>query len=65
MFVIEALHPEGWRAIGHCDLEYWACQEAQLRCCADGRHHRVVDDREAQVVAVLDPASCRAVLVPG
>lgn len=63
MFIIEAQHPEGWKAEGHCDLEYWACQEAQLRCCADGLRHRVVDDSSDQIVAVLEPASCRAVLV--
>lgn len=64
MFSIEALHPDGWRNQGNCKLEYWACQEAQIRCCSDGRNYRVVEADTARIVAMIDPSSCRAALVP-
>jgi hypothetical protein len=60
MFVIQALHSDGWREQGRFALEYWAYLEAQTRCCSDGRHYRIVDDCSAQVVTSVDSSSCRA-----
>jgi len=31
MFIIECLHPDGWRQKGRTAQEYWAYQEAQDR----------------------------------
>jgi len=59
MFIIEALHPEGWREQTRCNLEYWAYQEAQSRCCAAGRNHRIVDASSQHVVALVNTSSCR------
>ena len=59
MFIIEALHPEGWQEQTRCNLEYWAYQEAQSRCCAGGRNHRIVDADSQQVVALVNTSSCR------
>jgi hypothetical protein len=42
MFVIQALHPAGWIDQGTAQLEYWAHQEAQMRCCSDGRTYRIL-----------------------
>jgi hypothetical protein len=59
MYVIEALHPDGWRRQGVARLEYWACQEAQVRCCSDGRHYRICDLETEGLVALINPSSCR------
>lgn len=59
MFVIEALHPDGWRRQGRAKAEYWAYQEAQMRCCSDGRNYRIVDEDNHQIVALVDISSCR------
>ncbi|MFM9110120.1 MAG: hypothetical protein ACKOPN_05915 [Prochlorococcaceae cyanobacterium] len=59
MFTIEALHPDGWRHHGSAKAEYWAYQEAQMRCCSDGRHYRIIDDTTNQVVALVNTSSCR------
>jgi hypothetical protein len=59
MFVIEALHPDGWHRQGSARLEYWACQEAQVRCCSDGRHYRICDEQTQRLVALINPSSCR------
>ncbi len=63
MFVIEALHPDGWRTQGRTQVEYWAHQEAQARCCSDGRHYRILDEETRQIVAFVETSSCRAFLV--
>jgi hypothetical protein len=60
MYVIQALHPDGWREQGRCVLEYWAYLEAQTRCCSDGRHYRIVEDSSKEVVTTVDSSSCRA-----
>ena len=62
MFVIEALHPDGWRRQGRTQVEYWAHQEAQARCCSDGRNYRILDEATQQIVAFVDTSSCRAFL---
>jgi len=59
MFIIEALHPDGWRSQGSARIEYWACQEAQMRCCSDGRNYRIVDAGSNRIVALIDTSSCR------
>ena len=59
MFVIEALHPDGWRRQGRAKVEYWAYQEAQMRCCSDGRNYRIVDEDSHLIVALVDTSSCR------
>ena len=65
MFVIEALHPDGWRRQGRHDVEYWAYQEAQTRCCSDGRNYRILNGASGQLVALIHPSSCRqAALAP-
>ena len=61
MFVIESLHPDGWKPIGHATQEYWAYQEAQLRSCSDGRHYRIVDPSCMRVMALVS-ASRRTTL---
>jgi hypothetical protein len=60
MYVIQALHSDGWREQGRFAAEYWAYLEAQTRCCSDGRHYRIVDESSAQVVTSVDDSSCRA-----
>lgn len=60
MYVIQALHSDGWREQGRFAVEYWAYLEAQTRCCSDGRHYRIVDATSAQVVTSVDTSSCRA-----
>ncbi|MEB3199893.1 MAG: hypothetical protein VKK62_05130 [Synechococcaceae cyanobacterium] len=57
--MIEALHPDGWRDQGQAKVEYWAYQEAQTRCCSDGRHYRIVEEPSRRIVALVDPSSCR------
>ncbi|MEB3332560.1 MAG: hypothetical protein VKI83_08720 [Synechococcaceae cyanobacterium] len=59
MFIIEALHPDGWRRQGRANVEYWACQEAQMRCCSDGRNYRIVNEDTNQIVALVDTSCCR------
>ena len=59
MFIIEALHPEGWRPQGTFQQEYWAYLEAQTRCCSDGRNFRIIDSRSHQVVSLVNTSSCR------
>jgi len=59
MYVIEALHPDGWREQGKARVEYWAYQEAQARCCSDGRHYRIIAMDSQKVVALVNPSSCR------
>jgi hypothetical protein len=60
MYVIQALHSDGWREQGRFAVEYWAYLEAQTRCCSDGRHYRIVDESSAKVVTSVDDSSCRA-----
>jgi hypothetical protein len=60
MFVIQALHPEGWKDQGRSEVEYWAYQEAQIRCCSDGRHYRLLQESSGQIVGWVNPQSCRA-----
>ncbi|MFM7314446.1 MAG: hypothetical protein ACKO0M_15005 [Cyanobium sp.] len=64
MFIIEALHPDGWRPQGRFRFEYWAWLEARTRCCSGGRNYRIVDEEAHQVVALLDTGSCRLSAVP-
>lgn len=59
MFIIEALHPDGWREQGSAKVEYWAYQEAQTRCCSDGRNYRLIDARSNEIIALIDISSCR------
>lgn len=59
MFIIESLHPDGWHQQGTAKVEYWACQEAQLKCCAEGHSYRIRNGETHQVVALVDPSSCR------
>lgn len=59
MFLIEALHPDGWRPQGRAEVEYWAYQEAQARCCSDGRNYRILHEATRQIVALVDTSSCR------
>jgi hypothetical protein len=63
MYVIEALHPDGWRRQGRTHQEFWAHQEAQARCCSDGRNYRIVHEQTRQIVAFIAPSACRAFLV--
>jgi hypothetical protein len=60
MYVIQALHSDGWREQGRFAVEYWAYLEAQTRCCSDGRHYRIVDEESMQVVTKVESSSCRA-----
>ncbi|MCP9886692.1 hypothetical protein KBY96_01905 [Cyanobium sp. ATX 6A2] len=64
MFVIEALHPDGWRPQGRANLEYWAYQEAQTRCCSDGRNYRIVNEDSNEIVALINTSSCRTNVQP-
>ncbi|MFN9871151.1 MAG: hypothetical protein ACK55E_06910 [Cyanobacteriota bacterium] len=57
--MIEALHPDGWREQGRASVEYWAYQEAQMRCCSDGRNYRIRRQDTERVVALVDTSSCR------
>jgi len=50
MVVIQVLHPDGWRELGRCSSEYWAHQEAQTRCCSDGRHYRILHPDNSAVI---------------
>jgi hypothetical protein len=59
MYVIEALHPEGWRRQGRAQVEYWAYQEAQARCCSDGRNYRILNEDSGQIVALVNTSSCK------
>jgi len=65
MFVIEALHPDGWRIQGRTAVEYWAQVEAQTRCFSDGRTHRVRDEDDERVVSFVDTTCCRALVHSG
>jgi len=60
MYVIQALHSDGWREQGRFAVEYWAYLEAQTRCCSDGRHYRIVEESSKQVITTVDTTSCRA-----
>lgn len=57
MYVIEALHPDGWRQQGRAQVEYWAYQEAQIRCCSDGRHYRILNGDSGRIVALVNTRS--------
>ena len=59
MFVIQALHPDGWADQGTAQLEYWAYQEAQMRCCSDGRTYRILSGEDQSIVALITTSSCR------
>jgi hypothetical protein len=59
MFVIQALHPDGWRDRGTVQQEYWAYREAQMRCCSDGRTYRIVSGEDQSIVAIVNATSCR------
>ena len=58
MFTIECLHPDGWRQQGQSSLEYWANQEAKVRCCSDGRHYRVIEESTGAVMSWVDSSCC-------
>jgi hypothetical protein len=62
MFLIEALHPDGWRQQGRTQLEFWAHQEAQVRCFSDGRNYRILEAGSGRIVAFVAPSSCRPFL---
>ncbi len=59
VFIIQALHPDGWRTQGSARVEYWAYQEAQARCCSDGRNYRIIHRDTNEIVALIDTSSCR------
>jgi hypothetical protein len=59
MYVIEALHPDGWRMQGRFNVEYWAYQEAHTRCCSDGRNYRILRQDTGEIVTLVDVNSCR------
>lgn len=59
MYIIESLHPDGWREQGSARIEYWAYQEAQARCCSDGRNTRIIEPLTRQIIALIDTSSCR------
>lgn len=59
MYIIESLHPDGWREQGSAQVEYWAYAEAQARCCSDGRNYRIIESCTNQIVALIDISSCR------
>lgn len=61
MYIIESLHPDGWREQGSAQLEYWAYQEAQARCCSDGRHYRIIESGRHEMVALINTSSCTLV----
>lgn len=58
MFIIEALHPEGWVYTAAFELEYWAIQNAEQRSRSDGRHYRILNGTTQQVMCVLDSGTC-------
>ena len=59
VYIIQALHPDGWREQGTARIEYWAYQEAQTRCCSDGRNYRLIRADTSEIVALIDTSSCR------
>jgi hypothetical protein len=59
MFLIQALHPDGWTDQGTAQLEYWAYQEAQTRCCSDGRTYRILSGEDQSIVAMITTSGCR------
>ncbi len=59
MFLIQAHHPDGWIDQGTAQLEYWAYQEAQMRCCSDGRTYRIVSGEDQQIAAIITTRGCR------
>jgi hypothetical protein len=59
MFLIQALHPDGWIDQGTARLEYWASQEAQRRCCSDGRTYRILSGEDRSIVGMFTTSSCR------
>jgi hypothetical protein len=65
MYVIEALHSDGWRMQGRAAVEYWAQLEAQTRCCSDGRTYRIREEETNQVTALVDTSSCKALVNSG
>jgi allophanate hydrolase subunit 1 len=65
MFLIEALHPDGWRIQGRTAVEYWAQIEAQTRCCSDGRAYRVRDEDDEHMVSFVNTTCCRALVNSG
>ncbi len=59
MFLIQSLHPDGqWVDEGVVQLEYWAYQDAQRRCCTEGCSHRILTDHDHQIVAMVTTGSC-------
>lgn len=59
MFLIQSLHPGGqWINEAVAKIEYWAYQDAQRRCCAEGRSHRILTDHDHQIVAMITTGSC-------
>ena len=60
MYVIEALHSDGWRIQGRVEMEYWAQLEAQTRCCSDGLVHRIREQQSGRIVCSVDHSSCKA-----
>ena len=54
MYILEALHPEGWVHAATFEQEYWAIQQAQARSRSDGRHYRILEGDSRQIVWVLD-----------
>ena len=65
MYVIEALHSDGWRIQGRAAVEYWAQLEAQTHCCSDGRQYRIRDEATDRVTCLVDSSSCRALVSGG
>ena len=59
MFVLESLHPDGWRQQGTYKLEYWAYQEAQARCCSDGRNYRILHGPTQRLVTLVSSSCCK------
>lgn len=60
MFVIQALHTDGWRSQGTSRVEYWAYLKAQTRSCSDGRTYRILNQQNQKVVCLVDNSSCKA-----
>ena len=58
MFLIQALHPDGWMDRGTARQKSWACQEAQMRCCSDGRTYRILTIEDQQIVAMITSSNC-------
>jgi hypothetical protein len=59
MFLIQVLQSDGWIDQGTAQLEYWAYQEAQMRCCSDGRTYRILTGDDRQIVALITTSGCR------